>query len=566
MATKTVAVLNESELKDGEMKQVAFEDGQVLVSRIGDEIHATSAFCTHYGAPLAKGVLTSDGRVVCPWHGACFNVCNGDIEDAPAPTALHSFKAFVSDGKINVTADPKNTTKANMSRPPKIMAPESTAAGHDQGVVIVGGGAGAFHTIESLREHGYSKPILLLTKEPHVPIDRTKLSKSLMTDVSKLEWRSAAELKLRFGVTIRTDSEVKSVDPRAKAVTLLSGESFSYDKLVLAPGANPRVLPIPELRGEDGQLRENVFTFRGMADSVKVDNAAKEGKTAIVIGSSFISMELVITMSKRGLSAIHVIGLEDVPFEAVLGKEVGAGIMKYHQANTPIIQFHMASSVTRVLTSVGNLKTVDGVAFKTKGTEGQETETELKGDFVVLGVGVAPATDFLKNTFQLEKDGGIKVDEYLRVSGSGDVFAIGDIAVYPQLGSPEGEFRRVEHWNVASNHGRAVGKTIAADAQPFVKVPVFWSAQGQQLRYCGVGSGHDDVIIKGDPSTMKFVAYYVKKNAIVAVACAQSDPIMGKASELMRLGLMPSPEEVRNGKDLLTIDISSAATRPRVAS
>lgn len=108
----------------------------------------------------------------------------------------------------------------------------------------------------------------------------------------------------------------------------------------------------------------------------------------------------------------------------------------------------MASSVTRVLTSPGNSKTVDGVVFKTKGTEGQETETELKGDFIVLGVGVAPATDFLKDTFQLEKDGGIKVDEYLRVGGSGDIFAIGDIAVYPQLGSPEGEFRRVEHWNV----------------------------------------------------------------------------------------------------------------------
>lgn len=89
---------------------------------MGDKVHATSAFCTHYGAPLAKGVLTSDGRVVCPWHGACFNVCNGDIEDAPAPMALHSFKASIQDGKIIVTADPELAKKENKSRPPRLLA------------------------------------------------------------------------------------------------------------------------------------------------------------------------------------------------------------------------------------------------------------------------------------------------------------------------------------------------------------------------------------------------------------------------------------------------------------
>ncbi|KAJ8520178.1 hypothetical protein ONZ45_g2978 [Pleurotus djamor] len=530
MSTKTIAVLDASDLQDGQMKQVAFgDDGQVLLSRLGDEIHATSAFCTHYGAPLAKGVLTSDARVVCPWHGACFNVCNGDIEDAPAPSGLHSFKAFVSDGKIHVTANPSQTTKADMSRPPKLLGDSLNSASQTPGVVIVGGGAGAFHTVESLRQNGYEKPVLILSKEPHVPIDRTKLSKALITDASKLEWRSASELKIRFGVTIRTDSEVKSVDPKAKSVTLTSGETFSYEKLVLAPGATPRVLPIPDLKDENGQLRENVFTFRGVADAVKVDGAAKEGKTAIVIGSSFISMELVVALSKKKLAAIHVVGMEEFPFEVVLGKEVGQGIMKYHEANIPNIQFHMQSTVSRVVPSADNANVVGSVFVKTKGADGQETETELKGDFVILGVGVAPATEFLKDAFPLERDGGIKVDEYLRVGGSDDVFAIGDIAVYPQIGSPEKEYRRVEHWNVAGNQGRSVGKTIAGSLQPFVKVPVFWSAQGQQLRYCGVGQGFDEVIVKGNPAEMKFVAYYIKKNVIVALASVQNDPIMVKA-------------------------------------
>jgi apoptosis-inducing factor 3 len=118
---------------------------------------------------------------------------------------------------------------------------------------------------------------------------------------------------------------------------------------------------------------------------------------------------------------------------------------------------------------------------------------------------------------------------------------------------------------VAGNHGRAVGKTIAGDPQPFVKTPIFWSAQGQQLRYCGYSAAPDDIIIKGDPGEMKFIAYYVKNGKVAAVASMQNDPVVSAASELFRLNLMPSPDEIKAGKDLLTIDISSASSLPKVA-
>jgi len=189
----------------------------------------------------------------------------------------------------------------------------------------------------------------------------------------------------------------------------------------------------------------------------------------------------------------------------------------------------------------------------------------LPCDFVIMGVGVAPATEFLKGSgIELEKDGGIQVDEYLRVSklpaNVEGVFAIGDVAHFPHLG----ELVRIEHWNVAGNHGRAVGKTIAGDSQPFVKTPIFWSAQGQQLRYCGYGVGSDDIFVKGDPGEMKFIAYYVKQGKVVAVASMQNDPVVSAASELLRLGLMPSLEDIKAGKDLLTIDISSSSALPKV--
>ncbi|KAM6504283.1 hypothetical protein JOM56_001226 [Amanita muscaria] len=142
----------------------------------------------------------------------------------------------------------------------------------------------------------------------------------------------------------------------------------------------------------------------------------------------------------------------------------------------------------------------------------------IPADFIVMAVGVSPATGFLKESgIDVEANGGIRVDEYLRVrSVSGDdVYAIGDIAIYPQIHGGE---TRIEHWNVAGNHGRAVGKTISGSPQPFVKVPIFWSVLGQNLRYCGIGHQYDDIIIKGDPGEMKFIAYYVNQGRIVAVS------------------------------------------------
>jgi len=207
----TIAVLGDQELKNGEMKEVEFKEGKVLLSRIGNKVHATSAFCTHYGAPLAKGVLTPDGRVVCPWHGACFNVCSGDIEDSPGLDAIHSFKAEIKDGQIYVTADPTAALKANKARPPTTRGDASTAAaggpgaateGH--GVVIVGGGAGALNVVESARESGYLGKITVLSHENYAPIDRTRLSKALIGDASKLQWRTPEVLRNQFGAELKT--------------------------------------------------------------------------------------------------------------------------------------------------------------------------------------------------------------------------------------------------------------------------------------------------------------------------------------------------------------------------
>jgi NADPH-dependent 2,4-dienoyl-CoA reductase/sulfur reductase-like enzyme len=136
----------------------------------------------------------------------------------------------------------------------------------------------------------------------------------------------------------------------------------------------------------------------------------------------------------------------------------------------------MGSQVERIIASESDPKFATGVEITNK--EGQKEV--IDADFIVLAVGVSPATEFLKQSegfppTALQKDGGVLVDEHLKVRGLEDVFAIGDIAVFPQ--TLHGGDTRIEHWNVAGNHGRTVGKTISGTPEPFSTIPIFWSGR-----------------------------------------------------------------------------------------
>lgn len=236
------------------------------------------------------------------------------------------------------------------------------------------------------------------------------------------------------------------------------------------------------------------------------------------------------------------------PMERVMGAKVGAVFKGLLEKNG--VKFHMGASVEKASPSKSDSSKVGAVHLK--------DGTVLEADLVIEGVGVAPATEYLKDNGAVEllKDGSLKTDENFAVQGLKDVYAIGDIATYPYHGpGGEGNPVRIEHWNVAQNAGRAVAKVIAkpgAQAEPFI--PVFWSALGSQLRYCGntVG-GYDDVVVSGDTEKPSFVAYYTKGETVVAVASMMKDPYMAHASELMRKGRMPSKAELQKGADILEI-------------
>jgi len=260
-------------------------------------------------------------------------------------------------------------------------------------------------------------------------------------------------------------------------------------------------------------------------------------------------MELAQAVAGKNPASVDIIGMDPIPFSAILGDEIGKALQKSLEGKG--VRFHMNAGVEKILPSETDPKSVGAVAIK--------GQSPIECTMLVMGVGVGPATQFLADSgFSLEKDKGIAVDEYLKVEGyDGRIFAIGDIAHYPQY--PHKEKRRVEHWNVAGNTGRAVGHTIASpsDPKPYTKVPVFWSSVGGGLRYCGYGSGQMENWIDGDLSKeLKFVSYYAKDDQIMAVASIGRDPAVAKSTALIRLNQMPKLSEIKAGKNILEINIS----------
>lgn len=280
---------------------------------------------------------------------------------------------------------------------------------------------------------GYKGSITLVGNEPNLLIDRTKLSKALIPDAEKLllrkrEWYSEASVEV-------VSDTVTSVDFSKKSISTKSGSQIPYTKLVLATGGTPKRLPLPGFK----EL-SNIFVLRTVNDVQDILAAVgnKKGKKIVVVGSSFIGMEVGNALSKE--NNVTIIGMEKAPLERVMGEEVGKIFQQTLEKNG--VKFYLGASVDSATPSKNDSNAVGSVKLK----DGASVEADL----VVLGVGVAPATDYLRNnkSVDLEKDGSLHVDETFQVKGLEDVFAIGDIATYPYHGpGGNGSPTRIEHWS-----------------------------------------------------------------------------------------------------------------------
>ena len=345
-----------SSLPEGAMLQGHADGEAVLLVRRDGELFALGAFCTHYGAPLAEGLLVGD-TIRCPWHHACFSLRAGRVLRAPARDPLPRWRVEEASGVAYVRE--KLEEAATPVLPDQQGMPGS--------VVIVGGGAAGNAAAETLRREGYAGRITMLSADRDLPCDRPNLSKNYLAGTAPEDWipLRTAEFYAERAIDIYLDVRVASIDVEARQVVLEDGVRHSFDALVLATGAHPVRLDIP------GANLGHVHYLRTVADSRRLVAAALTAKSAIVIGSSFIGLEVAASLRARDID-VHVVGREAIPMEPVLGPKVGAFIRAVHEDHG--VTFHLGTTATAIDEA--------GVTL----ANGER----LEADLVVIGIGVRP--------------------------------------------------------------------------------------------------------------------------------------------------------------------------------
>lgn len=459
---------------------------------------------THAMASLSQGVLVN-GRVRCPLHGACFSVATGDIEEMPGLDHLQTYPVHIAAGKVVVTAS--TAALKNSRRTPGYC---SRSASNPDVFAVVGAGSAGMACVETLRKEGYTGRIVLIGKEVHAPYDRTKLSKNLSSPVDKIllrpvEWFNENSVETRFGVTV-TDVNVSG-----RVLHLDDGSTLSYTQCFVATGGAPRTLNVP------GHDLRNVFCLRVPEEAHAILQSV-EGRDLVVVGSSFIGMETAAALYSKAKS-VNVIGMEKVPFERVLGPEIGAVMQKFHEDKGKIV-FQMERTV----------KELRGAADGSVSAVVLDNGLVLPAGIVVMGAGVIPSTGMFKEGVQKERDQSIVADPFLCAAPG--LYVGGDIARY--IFHYSGSSVRIEHFGMAQFHGRVaalnmMGKNFACNSIPF-----FWTSQyGKSLRYCGYAHKYDQVIVDGNLASLRFVVFFCLEGKVLAAASLDRDPAVAIVAELM---------------------------------
>ncbi len=511
-----------SELKNGEMKQVEAEGTKILLARIGDQFHATSGECPHYGAPLAEGLLCGD-RVICPWHKSVFRITDGSLLDPPALAGLKHYEVFVEAERVYLRWPESEES-----------SPTSPKAADNRCFVLAGAGGAGTAAASHLRELGFSGRIVAISAEKDMPYDRPALSKEFLSGEVGADMLPLRPPEFWNEQRIeRVTDRIVDVKPTEHHIVLSNAGKLSYDRLLIATGGTPRPLEAP------GADLGNIFTLRSEADAQAILKAAQPGVRVVVVGGSFIAMEVAAALAHRKLPVTAVVR-ESVPFAKGLGPEVGSILQKWHEDHGVV--FRLKEEVS---------------SFEGQGTVRQvqlKSGEQLPADLVVIGAGVRPATSFLQSLRKRE-DGGLTADNTLRIAE--DVYAAGDIAAFPETYS--GQTTRIEHWRVALQHGRAAAANMLGAAQDFTGVPYFWTRHfDESFEYVGHAEDWDDLILQPGDQPPAFIAFYIKGGRILAAAACQRDKEIAALHELMRLRRVPSAAEVRSGVDLIALARSAS--------
>jgi len=301
-----------AKIPEGKMVSGTFAGSPLLLVHQQGQFFAIDSHCTHYGGNLAEGLLVGD-TVRCPLHHACFSLRTGEALRAPALDGLGCWKVEQVDETLFIREKIE----------PEVRSKPETAP---RSVVIVGGGAAGLAATEMLRREGYDGGITMISADSYPPCDRPNLSKDFLAGTAGEEWLPLrpTDFYTQHNVELLLNSKVASIDPMARQVHLENGTAITFDALLLATGAEPVELKLPG--GETGK----VLYLRSYADSRSIIAKTEGAKTAVVVGASFIGLEVAASLRKREIE-VHVVAPGKQPLEHVLGEKVGAAIRKVHE-------------------------------------------------------------------------------------------------------------------------------------------------------------------------------------------------------------------------------------------
>lgn len=474
-----------SDVADGTMLQGHVGGESVLLARRDDEYFAIGATCTHYGGPLAEGLMVGE-TVRCPWHHACFNLRTGEALRPPALNPVSCWNVELCDGKVFVRE--------------KTQAVERRATGEVRGpnsVVIVGGGAAGSAAAETLRRDGYAGRLTILSADESAPYDRPNLSKDYLAGNAPEDWipLRPANFYREHGIDLKLGARVASLDTTSQHVQLEDGSRHTYESLLIATGAAPVRL---EIAGAD---LPHVHYLRTLADSRTLSANALTARRAVVMGASFIGLEVAASLRARGIE-VHVIAPDTYPMERTMGPAVGQFIRVLHEQHGVV--FHLGTTATSIDDRRVTLKSGD----------------TLESDLIVVGIGVRPSTS-LAESAGLAIDRGIVVNEYLETSVPG-IFAAGDLARWPDRLT--GQRIRVEHWAVAQRQGQTAARNILGQRERFDAVPFFWSQHYDVvIAYVGHAEHWDTIEIDGQLEAKDCRVTYCRGGKTLAVATIGRD-------------------------------------------
>lgn len=510
-----VVVGNVNDLELGKIKEIEIGNEKALIVK-DDGIFAFGSKCTHYGLPLSKGAYCN-GRIRCPFHGACFNVKTGDIEDFPGLDSIHTFKVEVENDIVKVIASKKQLTQF---RRVKKMA--NCNSEEQQTFLLIGGGPASLSCAETLRQEDFEGKIIIVTKEDFLPYDRPKLSKAMNSTADSIALRKK-EFFTEHCIELQTGKELINLDTDKNSAEFKDGSIIKYNALMIATGGNPRELELP------GSDLKNICYLRTPDDANFIDKASDD-KNVVIIGSSFIGMEVAAAVIGKACS-VNVVCRNDLPFKNVFGTQIAERIMELYKEKG--VNFCYNCHATELLGSDGNLTTVV-----------LNNGTSLPADICVVGIGVTPATTFLKDTgIQMNSHGFITVDKHMQTNKE-KVFAAGDITEFP-LFIKDDSVVNVQHYQMAHAQGHNAALNMLGKEQELKSVPFFWSMMfGKSIRYAGYGAGYDDTVVF--ENDQKIATFFIKENKAVAVASLNHDPIVAKFAELLF-----------NGKSLSKLDVTN---------